>query len=233
MATKTSRADLAQVLGDLAVELQHQTDIESTLQAIVDSAIAIVPGACWAGISLIKGREVESRASSDRLVAELDEAQASFDEGPCLSALREHQTVLIEDMAAETRWPRFTRAAAQRGAQSLLAFQLFVRHHNLGALNLYGNQTSTFTEESILVGEALAQHASVAFVGAAAETQFQSALASRDMIGQAKGILMHRENMSSVQAFHLLIKTSQRSNIKLVELARWVVQQHESGLNRN
>jgi hypothetical protein len=122
MATKTSRADLAQVLGDLAVELQHQTDIESTLQAIVDSAIAIVPGACWAGISLIKGREVESRASSDRLVAELDEAQASFDEGPCLSALREHQTVLIEDMAAETRWPRFTRAAAQRGAQSLLAF---------------------------------------------------------------------------------------------------------------
>jgi transcriptional regulator with GAF, ATPase, and Fis domain len=233
MTRDSSPAELAQVLGDLALELQDQTDIESTLQAIVDGAIEIVPGARWAGISLIKGREVQSRASSHQLVAELDKAQTSFNEGPCLSALRDHHTILIDDMAAETRWPRFTRTAADRGAQSLLAFQLFVRRETLGALNLYGGETEVFTEDSIFVGEVLAQHASVAFVGAAAESQFQSGLASRDMIGQAKGILMHREKLSSVQAFELLLRTSQHANIKLVEIARWVVDQHESGVNRN
>ncbi|MCA2296885.1 ANTAR domain-containing protein [Mycobacterium timonense] len=79
----------------------------------------------------------------------------------------------------------------------------------------------------------LAQHASVALVGSAAESHFQAALASRDIIGQAKGILMHRENLSALQAFHLLLRSSQRANIKLNEIARFVVDQHESGLNRN
>lgn len=231
MAEKSPPADLTQVLGDLAVELQGQTDIEATLRAIIEGAVAIVPGTCWAGISMIKGDHIESRAPSDPLVAELDNAQATLNEGPCVSALREHHTVLIGDMANEARWPRFTQAAIDRGVHSLLAFQLFVRHENLGALNLYGEQTNVFSDDSIFVGEVLAQHASVAIAGAAAESHFQAALASRDTIGQAKGILMHRENLSSLQAFQLLLKTSQRANIKLIDIARFVVDQHESGLN--
>ena len=152
-----SRTDLAQILGDLAIELQSQTDTESTLASIVDGAVKIVPGARWAGISLVHGRTVEPRVPSDPVVAKLDGLQSDLDEGPCLSALREHRTVLINDMSAESRWPRFCPMAADLGVRSLLSFQLFVREHNLGALNLFGGEPGVFSEDSILTGEPLAQ----------------------------------------------------------------------------
>ncbi|WP_246182766.1 ANTAR domain-containing protein [Mycolicibacterium grossiae] len=81
------------------------------------------------------------------------------------------------------------------------------------------------------IGELVAQHASVALVGSKAEAQFDRALASRDVIGQAEGILMHRENLSSTAAFALLLKTSQNSNLKLVDIARWLVDEHNNRLD--
>jgi hypothetical protein len=225
-------AELAQVLGDLAIEFEDQSSTESTLRSIVAGAVGIVPGARWAGVSLIQGREVNSRAPSEELVDELDKIQTAVKEGPYLSALRENHTVHIDDMAAETRWPRFAGAAMERGVRSLLSFRLFVRRGSLGALNLYGDDAGVFNNDSVLIGEVLAQHASVAMVGAAAESQFQTALASRVNIGQAKGILMHRSNVTGLHVFRMLVGASQKTNIKLVDVARWVIEEHESGLNR-
>lgn len=215
--------DLAQILGDLAVEMQDQGDTESTLRSIVDGAVAIVPGARWAGVSLIEGRTVEPRVPSDPIVAKLDSLQSELDEGPCLSALREHRTILIDDMATDNRWPKFSHAAIDIGARTLLTFQLYVTHHNLGALNLYGSEPGVFAEDSIMVGEIVAQHASVALIGAAAEAQFDAALSSRDVIGQAKGIIMERFQVNSTAAFNLLTRLSQESNTKLVDIARSLV----------
>ncbi|WP_199256192.1 GAF and ANTAR domain-containing protein [Mycolicibacterium mengxianglii] len=223
---------LARRLGDIAVEFQSKRDAESTLQAIVEGAVAVVPGARWAGISLIHGRSVEARVPSDPLVAELDTLQSQFDDGPCLDALRDHHTVLIDDMAAESRWPRFTQAAVARGVGSLLSFQLFVQEENLGALNLYAGVAGAFSDDSVVVGELLAQHASVALAGSAATAQLSSAVASRDIIGQAKGILMYRENLSGTDAFTLMVETSKATNIKVVDIARWLVEEHEAGLHR-
>ncbi len=67
-----AHADLAQILANLAVEMQDHTDSESTLRSIVDGAVAIVPGARWAGISLIEGRRVMPRVPSEPLVAVLE-----------------------------------------------------------------------------------------------------------------------------------------------------------------
>lgn len=169
------------------------------MRAIVEGALAVVPGARWAGISLIRGRLVEARVPIDPLVAELDMLQSDLDDGPCLDALRTHRTVLIDDMASETRWPRFTPPAAERGVGSLLSFQLFVHGKTLGALNLYAGVSGTFSDDSIFIGELLAQHASVAMAGNAAQAQFDSAVASRDAIGQAKGILMFREKSTGAE----------------------------------
>lgn len=226
-----SPPELAQLLGDLAIELQHESGTPATLRAITEGAVSLVPGAWGAGISMVEGRKVSAEAPTNPVVAELDELQNLLNEGPCLSALHEHHTVHIEDMATDPRWPRFARAALDRGVRSMLSFQLFVIDNNLGALNLFGNHSAAFDEESRLIGGVLAQHASIAMIGAAAEAQFDTALASRDIIGQAKGLLMHREHLTGLQAFALLLKTSQNANIKLVEIARWVVDQHESGLN--
>jgi ANTAR domain len=127
---------------------------------------------------------------------------------------------------------RFARAAVERGAHSLLSFQLFVRSENLGALNLYGGDPGVFSADSMEVGAVLAQHAAVAMVGAAAANHFQVALASRDIIGQAKGILMHRDHLTGLQAFAMLTRVSQETNVKLVDVARWLVAEHENSLAR-
>ncbi|MDG4667974.1 GAF and ANTAR domain-containing protein [Mycobacterium sp. 236(2023)] len=215
--------ELAQVLGDLALEMQGQSDTESTLQSIVTGAVAVVPGVRWAGISLIEGPKVKPRVPSDPIVAKLDAIQSELNEGPCLSALREHRTVLIDDMAAETRWPRYCETAMDIGARSLLSFRLFVQNRNLGALNLYASEAGVFADEPMLIGEIVAQHASVALIGAAAEASFDAALSSRDVIGQAKGIIMERFRVNSTAAFSLLTRLSQESNTKIVDIARDLV----------
>jgi len=220
------------VLGALAIQLQAQPDSAATLRGIVDAAVDVVPGARWAGISLIQGRQVQSAVPTDAIVAELDQLQSDLGEGPCMTALREHHTVHVEDLSAETRWPRFVRRATALGVRSMLSFQLFVRDENLGALNLHGDSAGVFTEESFLVGGVLAQHAAVAMVGAAQVSQLHAALISRDVIGQAKGILMHRDNLTGLQAFEALTRASQTTQMKLVDVASWVVDFHEEQRKR-
>ncbi|MGN7782733.1 ANTAR domain-containing protein [Mycolicibacterium sp. 22603] len=215
--------DLARALADLALTMQDQAGTESTLEAVVNGAVEIVPGVRWAGISMIEGRTITSRAPSDPLVAKLDMLQIELDEGPCLSSLREHRTVHIEDMVTETRWPRFASAAMELGARSLLSFQLYVPQQNLGALNLYGGEADVFSEDSEFIGVIVAQHASFALSGAEAETQFEKALHSRDEIGQAKGIIMERFKIDSMAAFRLLVKLSQDANVKLSDIAHRLV----------
>jgi len=220
--------DLTQFFGNLAVELQSEPDSEATLQAIVTSASTTVPGARWSEVSLIRGNIVDSRAPSDPIVAELDALQNDLNDGPCLDALRERHTVHIADMESDSRWPRFAKAAAHRGIGSLLSFQLFVRGTNLGALTIYGDKPGAFTDESTRIGEVFAQHASVALISAESKRHFDSALASRDIIGQAKGILMQRNRLTAIEAFRSLVDASQQTNMKLADVATWLAQEHES-----
>jgi hypothetical protein len=136
MAADTSHR-LARTPGDLAVAMQGQKGTADTLRAIVDAAPHIVPGARWAGISMIYGRQVEAKVPTDPIVAKLDELQSELGDGPCLPALRDHHTIQIDDMSADMRWPQFARQAMELGVHSLLSFQLFVRSQTLGALNLW------------------------------------------------------------------------------------------------
>jgi GAF domain-containing protein len=220
--------DLAEAFADLAAELQLKRGSPDTLQAIVHSAARIVPGARWAGISLVDGEAVVPKVPTSRTVAELDQMQSDLNDGPCLTSLRGHHTVLVDDMRTDPRWPRYVHAARQQGILSLLSFRLFVEGSTLGALNIYSDKSCAFTADSIIQGEVLAQHAAVAMIGAAAETPSEPGLASRDIIGQAEGILMHWMDLTSLQAFRLLTRLSEQSNTKLVEIARLVVEQHQS-----
>lgn len=224
MSGEPSRERLARALGDFAVDMQSQLDGESVLQTITAGSVAIIPGVRWAGVSLVHGRVIEPRVPTDPLVTKLDALQSELDEGPCMSAVREHRTIHIDDMSRPSRWPRFAEAAITLGVRSSLSFQLFVDQRTLGALNLYGDQPGGFDDDSFLYGEILAQHASVALAGSQASDQFDRALASRDIIGQAKGIIMERFDVDDVRAFALLTQLSQESNTKLIEVAKSVIE---------
>lgn len=224
---------LAQTLADLAVEMQAKADSQGTLQTIVNAAAEIVPGARWAGISLVDGKRVVVKVPTDPIVAKLEDLQVELGDGPCLTALRDQQTVRIEDTKSDTRWPQFAKQAMELGVRSVLSFQLSVRRSNLGALNVYGTEPGVFGDDSVETGRILAQHAAVAMADSAAGVQFQTGLASRDIIGQAKGLLMQRDNLTGVQAFAMLTRASQEANMKLADVARWLVTEHEEGLSRS
>ena len=105
----------------------------------------------------------------------------------------------------------------------MLSVQLFVAGDDLGALNLLSTSPHAFDEGSEHIALLFASHAAVAIVGAEQEEQLRDALAQRDVIGQAMGVLMERYGITPTRAFGLLTRVSQRNNVRLLELAGEVV----------
>ena len=214
---------LATQLGDLARSLNKE-DPGAILELVVAAAIELIPGVEEASLSIVTGRkEVETVAPSSELLRRLDDLQVELTEGPCLESIYSERTIRVRDMATETRWPEFAGKATEAGVGSMLAFQLFVVGDNLGALNLYSSQVDAFDDDSEHVGLIVASHAAVALADAQQVSQLLEAVQSRDVIGQAKGILMERFKITGHQAFLLLAKASQHTNKKLLTLAEDLV----------
>ena len=221
------RHDLAQVLGEVARSLDAEPDEKQTLSGIVTAAVNTIPGVVAGGISQVHRRQVLPQMPTDELVTVCDKAQNELGEGPCLDAIWNQHTVIVDNFATDTRWPAFAARATELGAGSLISFRLYVQGDTLGALNLYGASGARFGEEARLVGEVFATHAALALAGARHSRQMDEALASRDAIGQAKGLLMAQQNLTGQQAFDLLVRAAQQANIKLTDVATWLIHDHE------
>jgi GAF domain-containing protein len=216
--------DLAERLSQTARAMEHEEGSEDTLAHVVRAAIELVPGTSEGSISLVVGRrEVQSRASSGDLPTEVDRIQSATGQGPCLDAVFGQRMVSVPDVASDTRWPEFARQAAQAGAMSMLSFQLFVEGDNLGALNLYGAAPRAFDADSEHIGLLFAAHAAIAFSGARRQETLEAGLATRDLIGQAKGILMERYSIDADSAFAVLVRVSRTTNRKLRDVAQELV----------
>lgn len=217
-----SRERLGDAMSRVARQLQQEHgDVEATLQAIAASAIRIVPNAEDCGITYVIGRsKVESRAWTSDLPKSVDALQQRLRQGPCLDAVWEQEIVRVDDAAKDERWPEFARHASQLGMGSMLCFQLFVDGDRLGALNLYSRTPSAFDDDCEEIGLMFAAHAAIALAGAQHEEHLRTGMSNRDVIGQAKGILMERHRLSADQAFGVLARVSQELNRKLIDIAR-------------
>jgi hypothetical protein len=196
----------------------------------VRGAIDTIPHVEQAGVSYVeRGGVVESYSPSSCTVRELDELQNALGEGPCLDAIWQERRTTVDDMAeAGDRWPRWAAAAQERSVGSLMAFQLFATHGSAGALNLYASQPHVFDETTADTGAIFATQAALVLHGAQRVAGLHVALSHRDVIGQAKGILMERFEMGQEQAFALLASSSQNTNMKLVDVAAWLVAEVEA-----
>jgi GAF domain-containing protein len=221
--------DLAQVLSEVARSLQAQPDLQHTVEGIVTAVTKTVPGAEDAGVSVREGAQLRTVAATSELVQRLNGIEHDLGEGPCVQAELEHRVYRIDDMALETRWPRFAAAAAGTGIQSMLGYRLFITGRTLGALDLYSSKPNAFDTDAELIGELFAAHAAVAMIGSTQQAEWKAALGSRDVIGMAKGILMQREHLTDDGAFDLLARTSQKANIKVQDIAGWLVAQANEG----
>lgn len=222
------RGTLVREVADMAQLLQREvTNGELLLGQLTESAANSVPGARWAGITVAnRGGTVRTAASSTGHYPEmLDKIQQGEQEGPCLSAAWERHMIRIDDLALDERWRAFSRAAVeQTPIRSIMSFQIFADHRTMGALNFYAEQPRVFDDEAAELGLIFATHTALAWKLVRREEQFRSALGSRDIIGQAKGMLMERFKIDAVQAFELLKRLSQNSNTPVTAVARNLVE---------
>lgn len=225
--TVNRRSGLLLEVGELVQALQqHSIDVDSVLTELTESAPHSIPGAQYAGITIAtRNGKVRTAAATGHYPMLLDEIQQRHGEGPCLSAAWEHHTIRINDLAREQRWPSYCRDAVEETPiRSIMSFQLFADHHTMGALNVYAEQPDVFDDEAVEMGLIMATHTALAWNLVRRDEQFRSALASRDIIGQAKGMIMERFKIDAVQAFELLKRLSQSSNTPLVSVARQLVE---------
>jgi len=229
--------DLATELAGVARALWSAPTVQDTLQRIVDFSLATIDGCDGAGIWVLHDGAVSTPVSTGPEVLEVDGIQQVTCEGPCVDALAaDEMAFYAEDLAVDPRWPRFGPLAAARGMRSLLSFQLST-DTTLGALNLYAHLPRAYGATDRAKGLIFAAYAGLA-LGAAQAIEgaakalavenrrlqdLEGALASRQVIGRAEGVLMQRELITADQAFSLLRRASPHLNIKLREVAQRVV----------
>ncbi|OBF29572.1 response regulator receiver protein [Mycobacterium sp. ACS1612] len=215
-ATHLRIAQLVQALHSRA-----DADADTVLDELVEHAAVEIPGADYAGITVTRNaKHIDTPAATHKWPILLDEVQQRHREGPCLTAAWEEKIVHVADLETDDRFPSYRRdALEQTPIRAIIAFQLFIADETMGALNVYAERSNAFDDSSRDIGRVFAAHSSVAWNSARREEQFKRALASRDMIGQAKGMIMERYGVDAVQAFEVLRKLSQDSNVPLVQVA--------------
>ncbi|WP_207841988.1 GAF and ANTAR domain-containing protein [Williamsia soli] len=216
---------MAELVRDMSAKVPD--DPTDVLQELLESAVAYIPGCDHASITTMVGRaEAATPVTTHEHARTIDALQVKHGEGPFLEAASEFEIVHIADLETEERWPAFTADVCDlTPVRSMAIFRLFIARGGLGTLNLYADKPHAFDQEARDLGYVYASHAAVVWGTAARGDQFRSALASRDIIGQAKGMLMERFDIGAVQAFELLRRLSQDSNERLVDIAAKLVQQ--------
>ena len=215
-------------LAELSRRLAAEDDLDGLLQRIVDLGAEEIDRCDGVSMMLIgRGGGISTPAFSS--IAARDSALAQFatDEGPCLEAIREHELVIIDDLRAEVRWPEYRQRALELGVRSMMGVRLFVKGDTIGALDFYSQQPHAFDRRAQLYGQVFASHAAVAMKAAITEAGLEQALRSRDLIGQAKGILMERHSLTARDAFERLSQLSQERNRTVRELAEELVRAGE------
>jgi transcriptional regulator with GAF, ATPase, and Fis domain len=221
---------LSERMAEAARELQdHQSDPQATMDAAVKLAALNIEGCDAVGISFVQAkRRIETVASTDDLVVHADRLQYETEEGPCLDAIWEQQTIHSPSLGYDHRWPIWgPRVVEETQAQSVLAFQLFTHEDTLGALNVYSRTRDAFDESAREDGLAIAAHIAIAVAAARRIGQLGTALDTRTVIGQATGFIMGRFDLDAPTAFNVLARLASQSNTKLRDVADQIVTSRE------
>jgi transcriptional regulator with GAF, ATPase, and Fis domain len=212
---RTLRSTVAELAGALA-DGAATVDV---LTKLTSASSALVPGADCAKISMIDNGSLRSIAATSQLISSLDSAQQAARHGPCLEAISARQAIGCDDLRTDARWSRFACHATNAGLRSVLCIPIDVPGSSGATLSLFGFRVGAFGAESQTLGAMLAKYAAIALINQRKESQFTAALATRDVIGQAKGMIMERFAVDATQAFAMLTAISQETNTPVRDVA--------------
>ena len=206
----------------------REQPLEGLLQLVTDLVKTVMPGNSEASVTLLFQECPSTVVATGRLAVDLDEGQYERGHGPCLHAAATQEITEIPDTRSETRWPDHARRAAEHGNLSSLSIPLAIDEDEqvTGALNIYARAPHAFDEDSRSAATRFAPYAAVAAGNLHAyqsardrADNLQTALESRGVIDQAKGILMDRHKLTADQAFQVLAQMSMKTNRKLHAVA--------------
>src|SRR3954471_8887423 len=229
-------ADPTEVLERLGRLSLRELSMDSLLQTVADLTKSVMPGNPEASVLLLVKDRPTTVVSTGALATDLDERQYERGHGPCLHAARTGEITEIADTRTEDRWPDYTPRAVESGNLSSLSIPLAIDTDEQvsGALNIYARRPDAFDEASRSVGTRFAPYAAVAAGNLYAyqsardmADNLQTALESRAVIDQAKGILMERYKLTADQAFQALARVSMHTNRKVRDVADDLVQTGE------
>ena len=219
--------EMVEGMNRFASVLLTKETLGSVLDLVLNIAEKTVSGADGVSVTMIKDGRYSTASHSHEWVKEIDVLQYENGDGPCIAAAEERKLYRIDDLAIEERWRDFCKAACAEGVKSVLSIPFLPLEEPIGALNVYARAIRAFDDVQEQIANLLAQQAAIvlansqAFTGAAeVNEQLKVALMSRDVIGQAKGIIMEREGVDADRAFSILKAMSQRANRKLREIAQ-------------
>ena len=229
--TVSREREVSQAFVSMATSLASGYDVVDLLEELTADCVRLLDVAS-AGLLLADRNGVlhVMAATSERL-RQLEVLQLQRAEGPCLDCFRNRTPVSVADLGAERqRWPQFVPAALAAGVASVHAVPMRLRNTGLGALGLFGAETGTLNADDLALGQALADVASVALVqekAAADRTvvneQLQTALSSRIILEQAKGVLAQSGDLDMAEAFTVLRSYARARNMRLSDIAHAVV----------
>ncbi|WP_225638451.1 ANTAR domain-containing protein [Streptomyces solaniscabiei] len=212
--------ELAEALTTAARQLHQTGTADTTLRTAVELAVHLMPGAEHAGISEIeRGSGRRTLAWTDEVVRSADVRHAGREPHPDWERLWSTSVVRIEDTEADGGG----NALSDLGLRSALSLRLRADRRRLTVLTAYARKPRAFDDDATRVGRLFTAHVSLALDSATVREQLTEAMRTRDLIGQATGILMERMTMDASGAFDSLVKASQRENVKLRDLARRIV----------
>lgn len=217
---------LAERISEVARLLASDEDDDATLLRLTRLGVELVPGATAAAVTISTGDQAHTFAASDPRIDELHRLQFDSGEGPVAETLRYNEARHARDVTAERRWPAFCHAAADAGFGGCIALPLHTGRQPAGAVALYAEHPDTFSGAAHDLALLFAAQGGTAVhntdvYGACRQmvANLQTALESRAVIEQAKGVLHAELNLSPEEAFELIRRASHDTNQKVRDLA--------------
>lgn len=217
-------------LQQLVLESQDIRAFLAELAILASTRLSGPGNTIHSGVTVLRHKRPEAIAASDAAARALDELQNGFGQGPCLTALRQGTTLLVPDLAVETRWAPYIRTAAQHGVSSILAIPLDLAGDAEAVLNLYSGRSNGFAGEDIATVETFAMQAASSLrlilrisQLSEARNDLTAAMQSRTVIDMAVGAIMAQNRCGRETAFSILTRASSTRNVKLREVAATVI----------
>lgn len=228
--TSDKHADASATLIQLADTLVSDYDVLDYLDLLLNRSANVLDAEAG-GVMLSNGRgKLELLVSTDEPARLMELHELGREQGPSVECYRHGTQVIEEDLATSERWPRFTPAALTGGYRATFAFPMRLREHTIGALNLFRAKPGGVAEEDVRVAQAFAHMAAIGILQERAVResrqlgrQLQTALNSRVVIEQAKGVIADRADLDVGAAYQQLRWYARNNNRTLRGVAADIV----------